>query len=228
MKGILEIPMFLLIGLVIIMSVFIFFIFFKVHVKSIAVDVENINRYQEVVTAVLGVSVKTEPNTDFPKDDLGRDLRKRDSVNCFMGDGPAGKHDVKESLCSRPLAFYLGKRTDFFSKIDKAPDDGEYSLSDFLVDLRGTMPVDCYSVSRVLSSSISGASYDSFDVGGFGCDLNSPKIFEGYPVPIISGGPSVAEMAVKIGQSSENQDALIRWPKYDYKEVVGLVGSGSK
>jgi len=51
-------PFFMIIGLIVVVSAWLFFIFFKVHITSIAVDVDSINRYQEVPTTLLGASVR--------------------------------------------------------------------------------------------------------------------------------------------------------------------------
>lgn len=105
------IGLFLLIGFITIVSAFLFSIFFKVHLTNIVVDVDSINRYQELPTTVLGLNVFLEDMEPF---EGGRgpdnpDTRDRRLIHCFNGNGPQGSHATNDDLCRKNLALYYNK-----------------------------------------------------------------------------------------------------------------------
>lgn len=108
-KGIAFIALFLIVGVVLMISGLMFFLNFKVHITSIAVDVDSINRYQEVPTAILGLTAFANDTEDQDFGPDKPDLRNKEKINCFNGNGIAGSHEPNADLCTKHLAFYFSK-----------------------------------------------------------------------------------------------------------------------
>jgi hypothetical protein len=217
MKGLGTIFFFLLIGMLAMVSIWLFFIFFKIHVTGIAIDVNSINRYQEIPTVLLS-STFYENSAD----------------SCHPGDGPAGPHALNENLCKKNIAFYYSrsKATDRPIVNEDPNNDGiadDVPARDFLNNIRLSLPLYCYKISfreseeettligRETTPRVGRATT------GITCSINQPKINEIYPMPIFSGGvPSVAEQILLIGSSTTTSDRSIsNWPVYDVEFRFG-------
>lgn len=134
-KGLGTVALFLIVGLILTVSAWVFFIFFKIHVTSIAVDVDSINRYQEIPTTILGPTLRivtSEENKvvancksledllfkeeciglkQFSREVQGLQQEETKVIDCFHGNGPAGPHTDKpnDHLCKKLISFYFTK-----------------------------------------------------------------------------------------------------------------------
>ncbi len=243
-KGIGAIPLFMIVGLVAVISAWIFFIFFKVHITGIAVDIDSINRYQEVPTAVLLIShfIKTKAELDVEtcsgqpnspicpawKDWFKQSGGNVNEINCFNGNGPAGSHNPNEYLCTKRLAFYYNK---FANGVGRpilgcsGSSDSECELISY-TNLRNT----------IRASLPDGFFRYSFEVGEDDSksdtlcpagdkercskiDTKSARNFklnELYPIPIFSGGePTVASQRLFVESVATNTEKFfVNWPRY--------------
>lgn len=211
-KGFAAIAFFMLIGLFVVVSALVFFLTFKVHITSLAVDVISVNRYQEIPTTVLATGVPMEQEEQ-----------------CFRGNGPDNRHGPNRDLCTKTVPI-------LFSKKANGMEIGIFeSLNSFRDNLRAALPIDCYEYSfehlgtetvtegrgrnevekpKLLRDSLS----PSGDFFKLGCgDDDSPKIKERYPIPIIVGKePGVADQLLLIKSSSTDGDGfLVTWPRFD-------------
>lgn len=134
-KGVAWMPIFILIAIIVVITGWLFFAFFKVHITSILVDVDSINRYQEIPTTVLAAvlrvptqdeltisdNCKTFDDLLFKQECIGlkqfsggvqkiqQGTGKEISINCFNGNGLAGPHKPNDELCTKIVAFYFAK-----------------------------------------------------------------------------------------------------------------------
>lgn len=116
-KGVAWFPIFILIAVIIVITGWLFLAFFKVHLTNIIVDVDSINRYQEIPTTLLGISTFVEDEERQKSfGEKNPDKRDKKKINCFDGDGLAGSHPPNVDLCRKHLAFYLTKTANSASK----------------------------------------------------------------------------------------------------------------
>lgn len=134
-KGVAWMPIFILIAIIVVITGWLFFAFFKVHITSILVDVDSVNRYQEIPTTVLAAvlrvptldeltiidNCKTYEDLFFKQECAGlkqfsRGVQKIQQgtgneilINCFNGNGLAGPHKTNDELCTKIVAFYFAK-----------------------------------------------------------------------------------------------------------------------
>lgn len=189
-RGIAQIPFFFLIGLFLIISTFIFFVLFKVHITSVAVDVDSINRYQEIPTTLLG-------STLFLEED------------CFKGDGPAGPHEIEDfnrKMCTKHLAFYYTKLANGAGKEVLSATTG--NAGELTNNIKTSLPLNCYKIAFQDGK-------EDFLVSKIECA--EKKLNEIYPIPIFLGeDPSVAKQLLEIGSrvSGDERHPLVTWPTY--------------
>lgn len=172
-KGLGTIALFLIVGLILTVSAWVFFIFFKIHVTSIAVDVDSINRYQEIPTTFLGITTFVEGEEKMTAFGENPDNRDKKKINCFDGDGPAGSHPPNADLCRKHLAFYMAKTANsvgrplFSSQVERYAGSGLPSGLDLIIlagqlispppnfptlsaiknNIRASLPESCYKIS---------------------------------------------------------------------------------
>lgn len=212
MKGIGAVFFLLLIGVIAMVSVWLFFIFFKVHVTGIAIDVESINRYQEIPTVLLSST-----------------LYEKRKESCSPGDGPAGEHSLNDYLCKKNLAFYYMR-----SKATNQPIVGDTEeTKDFLNNIKVSLPLYCYRIdlkeAEDTQTFIDGKeSLNLLRVRGaptsISCNINQPKINEKYPIPTFSVGgiTFIAEQILLIGSSTTTSERSIsNWPFYNVEFNFG-------
>lgn len=244
-KGLGAIAFFLIIGLLAVVSTWIFFTFFKVQVIGIAVDVNSINRYQEIPTTVLADVLYFEDGNKATVDGKTPDTRPKGGINCFQGDGPAGAHEVvadrNRVVCTKPAAFFFEKyaNKEAYSNSDtKSTNSNNNPKSDVLLlsdqimnnpsteavnfknNLFASFPVGCF---KLLFT------FDKKQISDGGvmqpltqCNLDQPKLNENYPIPIFTNEPNVGAQVLKIGNSVTNGESLLlTWPKYGTKFEFG-------
>lgn len=223
MKGFVELPMIMIIGIVAMFSVFIFFTTFKVHINSVFVDAENLNRYQEVPATIISshMAIADEVTDADDKYEPKRDLRPKEKINCFEGNGPAGKHGRVQSLCTKRLP-------DFFSKLvsgvggktitggsaDSEIAGTDLSLESFKSNLALSLPQGCSSISL---GPLDGEPVESFESqASADCNIAQPKLEVSVPVPVVSAkGPELSFLGLKIGTAyGSGESFLVTWPKY--------------
>lgn len=205
-KGlVLSVALFMIAGLILVISAWIFFVGFKVHLTSLAVDADSINRYQEIPTTALLSSFFV-------------------SESCFKGNGPLGEHGANHELCTKGLAFFLTRELNDLSKTkleDTNSDEGRYPISAFREDLKLSLPSECYDISFEHEGAKSTLMMDAGVIGS-NCNLAQPKLKERYPVPVFFGGPSVAQHVITIGTSlTSGQEILVNWPRYELDFRIG-------
>ena len=235
-----TIALFMIIGMIVIVSAWLFFIFFKVHITSLAVDVENVNRFQELPTTILGTaffsgSSSFDEGGQYPEDAF------IEGINCFNGNGPMGIHEPNYDLCTKPVAFHFTKFANVksiqakphanidinslgdavFSKSKSlfAP-DYVYTTSDFVNGMRLILPENCYSVQFRTEEIVDEFTNDEGD-----CNLEFGKLNERYPLPIIlNGEPSLVEHVLVIGSTvTTGEELLITWPKGQTEALEELI-----
>jgi len=228
MKGFVELPMVMIIGLVAMFSVFIFFMMFKVHINSVYVDAENLNRYQEVPATVISshmaVADEVKDNDDNYKPK--RDLRPKEKINCFTGNGPAGKHGPVASLCIKrlpdlftKLASGTGGKSITGDSADYKLGNMNFGLSSFLSNLRLSLPQGCSSFA--LGEKDKGPIEEFLPEKSPDCNLAQPKLKVSVPVPVMVGRePTLYYGTLTIGTSySSGESFLVTWPKYSVEFV---------
>lgn len=233
-KGLGSVALFMIAALLVIVSVWIFFIFFKVHVTSIAVDVDSVNRYQEIPTTFLAntLRIKSQAESSLGEDiaklkekceasQAQRRLRECDMLldlesgkgNCFVGNGPAGPHNPNDWLCTKNLVFYYTKLA---NSVGEKVLSGGQAAGDLKNNLRLSLPNFCYDYSIKSVKFPDGA--DSLEHrGDSACDTKTnPKLSESYPLPVFeSGAPSVIEQLLTIGSTvTGGEGLLVTWPRY--------------
>lgn len=197
-----SIAFFFLIGLIVVVSAWLFFIFFKVHITSIAVDVDSINRYQEIPTTLLTTTV-------YAGDE-----------KCRKGDGPIGPAEKPNyDLCTKKLPIIFSAGGKILSGPESPGVDGVYTSSEFRNDLELALPENCYSVllKSATGEDVLKAERRTQRAPAItqDCDMKSPRLTETYPIPIFSGGvPAVAEQTITIGSTNQGEEILVRWPRY--------------
>ncbi len=212
-KGLIAFPvLFGLISLVILITAVMFFLFFKVNITSLFVDVENVNRYQEIPTTFLSSSFYSNvDNNNF------------ENINCFKGNGPIIEDTINYNLCKKPIQFFVTKKFNGkgdFIDTEETPKE-IYNYKDLSNDLLLSLPKNCYQFS-ILDVVIPIEIYSDTS----NCDLENPKLNEKYPLPIFStSGPEIIPFELKIGTtSSSGQELLITWPRY-IPPKVNFVGN---
>lgn len=209
MKGLGAIFFILMVGMLVIVSIWLFFIFFKVHVVGIAIDVDSINRYQEVPTMLLSST-----------------LLDSSSRGCSVGSGVDGAHEPNDDLCTKSTAFHYMR--------SKVSDDSVLygDVKTFVDNIKVSLPLYCYKIEikenqgegKVLIDG--GKSLERFrgkGVSSTGCNTNQAKLNEDYPLPtFISGVPSVASQTLTIWSSTTTTDSSIyTWPLYSVEFSFG-------
>lgn len=264
-KGVAWIAIFFLIAIIVVITGWLFFAFFKVHITSILVDVDSINRYQEIPTTLLGISTFVEDEEKQKSfDENNPDKRDKTKINCFNGDGPAGAHPPNIDMCRKHLTFYLAKTANSVGKpvlssptgrdagpvlpgvLDlviwlgkvTSPPPNFPTLSLIKNNVRASLPESCYKI----SIENAGKEIDKLDPYsdlpddlGSGknqlietkfakdCGLDSPKINEPYPLPILfNGDPTLAVQRLLIYSSvTSSERVLVTWPRYSTNFVFG-------
>lgn len=232
-KGFAAIAFFMLIGLFVVISALVFFLTFKVHITSLAVDVISVNRYQEIPTTVLATGVTMDQYDD-----------EKGEVQCFTGNGPANTHDPVKDLCTKTVPILFSKKVNEFpiyiledkkESLTGLPLPATDALNLFRDNLRSALPIDCYEYSFEYvgtEAAVEGRGRNEVekpkpfsdtltprnDFFKLGCgDDDSPKIRERYPIPIIIGNePAVADQLMLIKSSStDGEGFLVTWPRFD-------------
>jgi hypothetical protein len=224
MKGFVELPMVMIIAIVAMISVFIFFTTFKVHVTNVFIDVDNLNRYQDVPTASISshLAVGDEVRDAEDRHDPKRDLRPKEKINCFLGNGPAGKHGQISQLCTKRLPAFFTKHFNGIGgkTITGIPGGSEiggtdFGLSAFRNNLKLALPQKCFSI--LLMDKPDGRAFESYpEDQPADCNFLNPKLEVTVPVPVMSGkDPAVAYEKLLIGTyASEGESFGSNWPKY--------------
>lgn len=211
----------MLVGMIAVISVILFFMFFKIHLTSLVTDVDSINRYQEIPTTILSSHVLVGDAEAYPPDELGRDRRPKEKINCFEGDGPAGKHSPDSELCRKRLSLFFSKESNGLGLpiMDDYSDSVGYGIDDFKKDLRLALPTRCFSVALSKLQKASDSDDTFLDEGDAGCNMKSPKINQKSPIPVMTGAePSVLYNILEIGSNPTSGDAvLVTWPRYDVR-----------
>lgn len=200
MKGIGAIFFILIVGMIVMVSIWLFFVFFKVHVVGISVDVDSINRYQEIPTMLL-------------------------SSTLFDGDDGSCVNAENEHLCKKSVAFhYMRSKVSGGDVVSKETDAGENFLNNFRVSL----PLYCYRIDFIDSgvrkifidgkkdlSDLRRSRASGIATPNCGLDGNF-KINEAYPIPTFADGvPAVASQMLLIGSSTTTTESSINtWPLY--------------
>jgi hypothetical protein len=229
MKGFVSLPMIMIIWIVAIFSVFIFFALFKVHINSVFVDAENLNRYQEVPTTIISSYIAIgDEDTNFNRYDKGfsitnilRDLRPKEKINCFTGNGPAGKHGPVQSLCTKRLPNYftklfagIGGNTLTGESVDSKLADMELGLKAFEANLRLSLPGDCFSIQ--LGNKDKPLEEYKPDKMSPECDIKQPKLDVSVPIPVLrDSNPDISYARLVIGKVyGRGENFLVTWPEY--------------
>jgi hypothetical protein len=202
MKGLGAIFFVLMAGLLVIVSIWLFFVFFKVHVVGISIDVDSINRYQEVPTMLL-------------------------TSTLFDGKSGSCSNVANEGLCRKGVAFHYMRSKVTGGDVLPENDDSKIFLNDFKVSL----PLYCYMIGVrdgdgekvFLDGKSELRSFRTRGVSSINCNLNQPKISEVYPIPTFVGGvPSVASQTLLIGSSTTTTDnSIFTWPIYSVEFRFG-------
>lgn len=232
-KGFIAIGLLMIIQLVAMIMVFITITQFKVSITSIAVDVENINRYQNIPTTILADTVTMG---DSPAASGYMDLRLRaapvedQKTNCFEGDGPVGRASQGEDSCKRRTTFFFTKFANDLGGgiLSNAPHslDPVFSSQDTLIgfadNLVMSLPFKCYEVSFLTNQGKADLFSDNSSTDIFGSDCGREerdvKLRQTYPIPYFSSKePMVGENSIKIFVQRGGESYMLTWPKYNVK-----------
>jgi hypothetical protein len=219
-KGFVGLPLMMLVSMIAVISVILFFLFFKIHLTSLITDVDSINRYQEIPTTILSSYVLVGDSGD-KSDSLNRDTSPKEKINCFDGDGPAGRHGPNEELCTKRLSIFFSKESSSVGEpvISANGDSLIYGLDQFKNNLRMSLPTRCFAVAFSKSGEASDLTDAFQDTGDAGCNMKSLKINQKSPIPVMRGSePGVLYNVLSIGSNPTSGDAvLVTWPRYDVR-----------